>query len=287
MALPLRHGVAVLALEVAGDGFVKFVLLLAGGERAGEQAALGVFDILKDLAAEHAVAEGGKPLSQGSQVAAGVCELGAEGWEVAEEAIIDQGGQAVEFDERVLERGGGEEDFLAAFGGAPDRLTEAVALAVAVPELVGLIHHDEVPRNRLDHPGHAGGVVIRADNDLVLLEGRGVAVPLKPAEGVGIEADGRLNFSSSSKAHCFRREAGVMTSSLRRFSAQDWQRTSPASIVLPRPTSSASKTPLESGDRSANMAASIWWGLSSTVASKSARPKRSTPSPPVRLSSWA
>ena len=99
MALPLRHGVAVLALEVAGDGFVKFVLLLAGGERAGEQAALGVFDILKDLAAEHAVAEGGKPLSQGSQVAAGVCELGAEGWEVAEEAIIDQGGQAVEFDE--------------------------------------------------------------------------------------------------------------------------------------------------------------------------------------------
>ena len=40
-----------------------------------------------------------------------------------------------------------------------------------------------------------------------------------------------------------------------------------AQIVLPKPTSSASKTPLDKGDRSANKAASIWCGFRSTLAS--------------------
>ena len=78
MALPLRHGVAVLALEIAGDGFVKLVLLLAGSERAGKQAALGVFHVFQHLAAESAVTEGGQPFAQGCQIAAEIGELAAE-----------------------------------------------------------------------------------------------------------------------------------------------------------------------------------------------------------------
>lgn len=68
---------------------------------------------------------------------------------------------------------------------------------------------------------------------------------------------GRLNFSSSSSAHCLRREAGQITRSFLRRSAQYWHRTRPASMVLPNPTSSARRAPLLSGDCRANRAASI------------------------------
>ena len=59
---------------------------------------------------------------------------------------------------------------------------------------------------------------------------------------------GRLNFSASSSAHCLRSEAGQKTSRRRLRSAQYWQSTIPASMVLPKPTSSASKTPFDNGD---------------------------------------
>ncbi len=56
---------------------------------------------------------------------------------------------------------------------------------------------------------------------------------------------GRKNFSVSSWYHCLRRLAGVMTR-IRRFrSAHFCDRTSPASMVLPRPTSSARSAPFE------------------------------------------
>ena len=68
---------------------------------------------------------------------------------------------------------------------------------------------------------------------------------------------GKLNFSASSFAHCFRKIAGQTISSLRFRSAHIWQITKPASMVFPKPTSSASKTPSCSGFLSANNAASI------------------------------
>ena len=89
-------------------------------------------------------------------------------------------------------------------------------------------------------------------------------------------AVGRLNFSSNSRLHCLRMEAGQMTSKRRRRSAQSWQRTRPASMVLPRPTSSASRTPLLRGDFRANRAASIWCGFRSTVALNKEAERRST-----------
>ena len=98
---------------------------------------------------------------------------------------------------------------------------------------------------------------------------------------------GRLNFSSSSSAHCLRSDAGQITSSRRLRSAQNWQSTMPASIVFPRPTSSARITPLESGDCRANSAASIWCGLRSTAASNSDMESRSMPLAARRVRSWA
>jgi len=51
-------------------------------------------------------------------------------------------------------------------------------------------------------------------------------------------------------------------------SAQSWLMTKPASIVLPRPTSSARIAPRDKGERNEKSAASIWWGFKSTVALK-------------------
>ena len=68
--------------------------------------------------------------------------------------------------------------------------------------------------------------------------------------------EGRKNFSSNSLDHCFRRLAGQMIRRRRLCSAQFWERMIPASMVLPRPTSSARMAPLESGDLKAKEAAS-------------------------------
>ena len=190
VALALRESVAVVALEVAGDGFVKRVFLFAGAERLGQEFAPGVFHILQHLAAERAVTESGEPLAEGCEVAPGIGKLGAEGREIAEEALVDQRGESVKLDKRVLERRGGEEDFPAVAGRVEDCLAEAVALAVAVPELVGLVHDDEIPGEGLDFRRHPRGVVVGANDDLRLLEGRGVAGFLEIPVGMGVEDDG-------------------------------------------------------------------------------------------------
>jgi hypothetical protein len=60
---------------------------------------------------------------------------------------------------------------------------------------------------------------------------------------------GRKNLSSSSWLHCLRRFAGHTTNKVRRRSAQRCASKIPASIVFPRPTSSARIAPFESGER--------------------------------------
>ena len=60
--------------------------------------------------------------------------------------------------------------------------------------------------------------------------------------------------------------AGQTTIIFRLPIAQYWHSTNPASMVFPKPTSSARIMPLESGERNANKAASIWCGFISTAA---------------------
>ena len=79
--------------------------------------------------------------------------------------------------------------------------------------------------------------------------------------------ESKKNLSKSSWFHCFRRFAGQMIKILFFFSAHFWEINKPASIVFPKPTSSARIAPLERGDLKAKRAASIWWGLRSTWAS--------------------
>jgi hypothetical protein len=83
---------------------------------------------------------------------------------------------------------------------------------------------------------------------------------LPPGCTTPIRGSGRAERVSRSVpgAIVFRRLVGVITSNRRRLSGHCWDSTRPASIVLPKPTSSASSAPLESGDLDANSAASTW-----------------------------
>ena len=98
-----------------------------------------------------------------------------------------------------------------------------------------------------------------------------------------ITSEGRKNLSPSSWAHCLRSVVGTMTNILRWRSAQSWLIISPASMVFPRPTSSANRAPRERGDRNANNAASIWCGFRSTVALRREWPSFSRLSEALRL----
>lgn len=76
--MALRQCVAILALEVARNGFVEFVFLFGGGERPGEQPTLRVFHILQHLASQRPVAEMSESLTECGEVSTGIGELRAK-----------------------------------------------------------------------------------------------------------------------------------------------------------------------------------------------------------------
>lgn len=85
-------------------------------EGLGEGDAVGVANELKDLVAQSAMAEGAQALFELGVVLGGLEAgvLGFEGFAVAEGIFVDEGDEAVEFEEGVLKWGGGEEDFAGA-----------------------------------------------------------------------------------------------------------------------------------------------------------------------------
>jgi len=68
--------------------------------------------------------------------------------------------------------------------------------------------------------------------------------------------DGKKNFSLSSCDHCFLKLDGRIIKIFLFLSAQNCESKIPASIVFPRPTSSAKIAPFERGDLKAKRAAS-------------------------------
>jgi len=91
VTLAAGQGIAVFAPQELGHLFVEGVLLVGGTEGPGDRLALGVADVLGDLVAQGPLAECRKPLAQGAQVAAGARILRAEGIDIAEEVLVDQG----------------------------------------------------------------------------------------------------------------------------------------------------------------------------------------------------
>lgn len=80
-------------------------------------------------------------------------------------AAVDDGDEAVELDEGVLERGWPEEELPAAGGGIADAVGCDAGRRVDVTEALGLIDGDEVPGYASDVLAVARGQIVGGNND--------------------------------------------------------------------------------------------------------------------------
>ena len=114
-----------------------------------------------------------------------VGELAAEAVKVAKYAVVNDADQAVEFEQGVLQRGGGEQDFGVDVG---HRLFEGaggdVAAFVNVAQAVRFVQHRQIPVDALDVVRFAFRKLVGADDDVFLVEGVGLAF----AQGVVVFA---------------------------------------------------------------------------------------------------
>lgn len=129
--------------------------------------------------------------------------------------------------------------------------------SIHVTQPVRFVHDDQIPPGQHEFVRAFGRELVRTDHEFGTIEGSAHSPFFCRVVAFGFQDfSGQKNFSAISCVHCFRRLAGV-TIRIRRFpSAHFCEMTSPASMVFPRPTSSASIAPLERGDRNAKSAAS-------------------------------
>jgi len=171
------QGIALLALEEARDRLVQRLFVIGGVERLGDGMPFGVPDILRDLVSQSALAEAGQPPAQGFETARGGGVLGAKGVDVAEEALVDQGREPVELEQRVLQGRRRQQQLAAVLRGPSNALAHLVAGTVGVAKLVGLVDDHQVPGLRLQLFAHAVGEVEGQDDDARTLQG----IPAGPA----------------------------------------------------------------------------------------------------------
>lgn len=95
-----------------------------------------------------------------------VHELRAEGRQIAKQALVDQRGKTVEFEQRVLQRRGREQQLSPILQCPAQALPNAIALAVGVAQLVRLVDRRQVaPGDSAPLSGMGGGKVQRADGN--------------------------------------------------------------------------------------------------------------------------
>ena len=99
VTLALGKRVAVFALQEPGHRLVERVLVVARRERLRDRPPLGVADVLGDLIAQRALAEAREALTQIADAAAGAGVLAAEGVEVPEQVLVDEGREAIQFEQ--------------------------------------------------------------------------------------------------------------------------------------------------------------------------------------------
>ena len=104
MPLTLRERVAVGALQERGHRLVERVLVVGRRERPRDRPPFRIADVLGDLVAQRALAEPRETLPQVHDAASGAGVLGSEGVDVAEQVLVDERREAVQLEQRVLQR---------------------------------------------------------------------------------------------------------------------------------------------------------------------------------------
>ncbi len=147
MPLPLGKRVAVLTLKESRNRLVQGVFVIRGLEGPRDCVTLGVADVFRDLIAERALAETSQPLTERVQVAAGAGILRPKRIYVAEQMLVNQRRQPVQFQQRILEGRSRQQQFAARLGSPADGLPDSVAGPVSI---VGHITRDELRRQISD-----------------------------------------------------------------------------------------------------------------------------------------
>ena len=172
LSLAAGEGVQGLPLEVGRDLFVQPLFLTRRGEVFGDGDAAGVADVLDHLLAEGALADGGEPGPQvGEQHGGEFFGLFgvafAERLFAAEDMLVDEGGEAEEFHQRVLQRRGGEQNLGAVAEGVAQGAGDLVVFLVDVAQPVGFVDDHQIPRHSRDFGGATPGELVRADHHLL------------------------------------------------------------------------------------------------------------------------
>ena len=159
-------------LQIFGHHIVERLLFIGWREFLGNRNSVCVADIFEHLPPQRAVADRRqarfKFVEQATAGTAGI--LCAKAFGVAEGIIVDDADKAIELHERILE-GRRRQQHLwyvgeRGFKGAPN----FVIRSVDIPQTVGFIDDDEIPRRDHELVGMARGKLERADNDSLLLE---------------------------------------------------------------------------------------------------------------------
>ena len=152
--LPLsgRQGQNAGTAQVVGNEAREFAFFVARREFLHDGAARGVGDVRLHLAAQGAFAQRQQTTAQVFQRAffCFAAVLDAEAVETAEDAVINDADEAVEFKQAVLQRGGSEQDFRADVG---QRVLQGfgddVAFFIDVAQAVRFVEYDKFPGMRL------------------------------------------------------------------------------------------------------------------------------------------
>ena len=89
---------------------------------------------------------------------------------ISEQVLIQQGGETIEFHQRVLQGRSRKQQFATPTEGALERLTYAVACSVGVAQLVGFVDNNQIPRQSNQLVRQLGGKGIGKNDDALSAE---------------------------------------------------------------------------------------------------------------------
>jgi len=114
-------------------------------------------------------------------------ELLAEALEVTKGALVDKTDQSVQFQKRILQRSGGEEQFWCVLERLLQCVGNDVRRLIHIPQPVCFINDHKVPVRGTDIRCFTARELVRANDDVLDVEGLGVALLDRSIIGLGFE----------------------------------------------------------------------------------------------------
>ena len=157
----------------------------------GMAGRVGVLHKRHRLFPQRAVADGSQPGFQGREDL-GLAEIGElllEALQVAEGVFVDEADEAVEFQQGILQGGGGKQKLVPVLKRLLQDVGYDIVWLVNIPQPVGFINDHQIPFGSLNIRGFVPGELVGTKQDGVCLglEGPEIALPDSGVVGLGFE----------------------------------------------------------------------------------------------------